>query len=386
MPSQTRISGGGVLRARAAGAIAIALLAALPDQAATQAPAPGAAAPVRVGTVAVEARPVARALTVTGRVEGIDRVELRARIDGFLEEVSFVEGQQVAEGDLLYRIERGLFEAAVAVAEGDRAQARAEKELADIELDRAEKLLARQVGTAEARDVAKAGADRAAGALIAAEAALARARINLGYTEIRAPVAGRIGRTALTRGAVVGPASGVLATLVSQDPMHVTFPVSARELLRPEGAGERVPPSEVRVRLRFLEGSTYAHEGRIDFVDVTVDRATDTVLARSTIANPDRALIDGQLVTVILEAGTPTDRVVVPQAALIADQGGVYVLAVVEGRAAVRRIRTAGMIGPDIVVTEGLAAGDLVIVEGIEHARPGAPVLASPVEPDVKAN
>ncbi|MDT8343830.1 MAG: efflux RND transporter periplasmic adaptor subunit [Thermohalobaculum sp.] len=354
--------------------LVVALLAAT-SAASAQTSAP-AAVPVTVVPVTLEG--VARSLTATGRVQAISKVELLARVEGFLETVEFKDGAAVAAGDLLYRIEPGLFEAAVKQAEGLLVEARAAKTLADIELERAEQLLSREVGTVQQRDIAKAGSDRAAGKVSEAEASLATAKINLGYTGIHAPVAGRIGRTAVTKGAVVGPASGVLATIVSEDPMYVSFPVSAREFLRGKDSPERVAPSEVRVRLRFLDGSFYGQEGRIDFVDVSVDQATDTVMARSTLANPDRTLIDGQLVTVHLQAGTPVERPVVPQTALIADQGGLYVFAVVDGKAEVRRVTTAGVQGTNVVIGEGLAAGDLVVVGGMERLRPGLPVQANP--------
>jgi membrane fusion protein (multidrug efflux system) len=353
---------------------ALGLAAALSASGAVGQTAP---APIPVGTVAVTTRPVAGALTATGRVEAIDRVEVRARIEGFLDEVAFEEGQTVAAGDTLYRIERGSFEAAVRQAEGALEQARAEKTLADIQLTRAEELLVKRVGTEVARDQARAESQRSAGSVASAEARLATARIELGYTDVLAPVAGRIGRTALTRGAVVSPAAGPLAVIVSQDPMRVVFPISARQFLRRDG--EPADPADVRVRLRFADGSFYAHEGRIDFVDVSVDRATDSVIARSTLPNPDGVLIDGQLVTVVLEAGTPVEKPVIPQQALIADQGGVYVFTVEDRLAAVRRVRTGAPVGPDIVIEEGLSAGDLVIVEGVERVRAGAAVLAQPI-------
>ena len=369
----------------AAGALALSLALAAPGAFAQQAAPAAAPAAIPVGTVAVEMRPVTGSLTVTGRIAAIDRVELRARVDGFLEEVAFEEGQTVAEGAPLYRIERGNFEAAARSAEGALVQSKAARDLADIQLARAQELLDRDAGTAVARDQAKAEADRSAGAVIEAEAALARARIELDYTEIKAPVAGRIGRTALTRGAVVGPSSGVLATIVSQDPMRVVFPVSAREFLRPDASGARPDPASIRVRLKFLNGAFYEHEGRIEFIDVSVDQATDTVMARATIANPDRALIDGQLVTVVLEAGDPVEKPVTPQQALLADQSGLYVFTVEDGKAAVRRVRAGVTLGADIVIEDGLAAGDLVVVEGIERLRPGVAVTAQPiVRPDAQ--
>ena len=166
---------------------------------------------------------------------------------------------------------------------------------------------------------------------MAEEANLRSAQINLGYTDISAPIAGKIGRTSLTKGNVVGPESGPLTTIVSQDPMYVTFPVSQREFLEAQdGRGERDPKS-IKVRIRFSDGSVYDRLGVVNFIDVTVDRTTDTVTARATIPNPRGVLIDGQLVRVLLEGGEPKEEVVIPQSALIADQQGVYVFVVEDG-------------------------------------------------------
>ncbi len=134
----------------------------------------------------------------------------------------------------------------------------------------------------------------------------------------------------------------------------------------------------IKIKIRFADGSIYKHEGTVNFVDVSVDRATDTVLARATMPNPDGALIDGQLVSVAVEAGAPQEKVVVPQAALIADQQGVYVFVVEDGKAVVKRIKTGGDSGANIVVEDGLKGGEQVIVEGLQSIRPGQPVQASP--------
>lgn len=363
------------------------LAAALGAVAASAALAQDGAAPaaIPVGTVTVENRPVTGALSVVGRVMAIDRVEVRARVDGFLQKVAFTEGQTVKEGQLLFQIEPDQFQADVRAAEGALAQRQAEKELADVQLARAQELLNKNTGTVVDRDKAKAEADRSAGAVTTAQSQLATAQINLGYTEIRAPIAGRIGRSALTKGAVVGPSSGSLATIVSQNPIYVLFSVSAREFLRRDAGGNPVEPSSIRVRLRLGDGSYYKEEGRIDFVDVTVDQATDTVTGRTTVANPDGVLIDGQLVTVILERGQPIEKPVVPQQALIADQGGLYVFVVEDGKAVVRRVKPGIAVGPDVAIDDGLKPGDQVIIEGIERIRPGAAVLAMPVAA-LKAN
>ena len=214
---------------------------------------------------------------------------------------------------------------------------------------------------------------------MAAEADLRTAKINLSYTDITAPIAGKIGRTNLTKGNVVGPENGPLTTIVSQDPMYVTFPVSQREFLQFKDSDPGPAVNTIKVRIRFSDGSIYDQVGVINFIDVTVDRTTDTVIVRATIANPKGVLIDGQLVRVILESGEPKHQIVIPQSALIADQQGVYVFVVGDGKAVVKRVKLGDETGTDVVVEDGLAAGTQVIVEGLQNVRPGIAVRASPV-------
>ncbi|MER2266747.1 efflux RND transporter periplasmic adaptor subunit [Methylobacterium oxalidis] len=339
---------------------------------------PGSALPV--GTVVAERKAIDKALDFVGRVEAVSRVEVRARVTGFLDAVLFKEGELIKDGAELYRIEPDLFEAAVKQAQGALERSRAAQSLAEIQLDRAQELLNRNSGTVVARDQARAALDQAKGAVTGDEANLQTARINLGYTQIAAPIAGKVGRTSVTKGNVVGPDSGVLTSIVSQDPMYVTFPVSQREFLRYQQGGDRPDRSKVGVRIRFQDGSEYGQVGRVDFVNISVDRATDTVVVRAVMPNPAGALRDGQLVRVALQVGAPEQKVVVPQAALIADQGGVYLFIVEDGRAAMRRVKAgAGGTGPDTVVEEGLSGGELVIVDGLQRVRPGILVQATPV-------
>ena len=228
------------------------------------------------------------------------------------------------------------------------------------------------------RDQRVAEEQTAKGDVLVAEAALQTAKINLGYTEIKAPISGLIGRTSVTKGNVVGPDSGVLTTIVSRDPMYVTVPVSQREFLQLEGKDRRDAGNGVTVNLRFSDGSVYDFPGKINFVDVSVDRATDSVLVRATVPNPKGQLIDGQLVQVSIQGDKPEEKILAPQAALIADQQGVYVFVVDDGKAAVRRLKIGGESGPNVIVDSGLDAGEQVIVEGVEALRPGSPVIASP--------
>jgi membrane fusion protein, multidrug efflux system len=339
----------------------------------------GAPAAVSVGTVAAERKPIAQSLDFVGRVEAVNRVEIKARVTGYLEAVLFKEGDLIKEGDALYRIEKGLFQAAVEQAQGALERSKAAKVLTVVQLQRAESLLKSNAGTAVARDQAQAADQQADGQIMTDEASLSTANINLGYTDIVAPISGKVGRTNITKGNVIGPDSGSLTVIVSQDPMYVTFPVSQREFLRAQEAGHQVDIRNIKVRLRFADGSTYKEEGQINFVDVTVNRATDTVLVRASFPNPSGGLIDGQLVRVGLESATPEEKVVVPQAALIADQEGIYVFVVEDGKAAVKRVKTAGEDGTDVVIDQGLSGGEQVIIEGLQGVRPGIAVRASPL-------
>lgn len=357
-----------------AGLSAALLLAAL----AVPADAQKAAAPA-VGTVYAERKPIAKAMDFIGRIEAIDRVVVQVRVKGYLEKILFKEGDVVKQGDALYQIEKGMFQAAVEDAQGALERAKATKALTEIQLQRKEELLSKQAGTAVARDEAFAADEEARGAMLQAQARLDKANIDLGYTDITSPISGKISKTNVTAGNVVSPDSGSLTLIVSQDPMYVTFPVSQRDLLQAQVSGRAAELKDIKVRLRFANGSMYQQEGTINFVDVSVNRATDTVIARATMPNPDGILIDGQLVGVVLESGRPDERVVVPQAALIADQEGVYVFIVEDGKAAVRRVRTGAESGADIVILDGLKGGEQVIVEGLQSVRPGQDVMATPL-------
>jgi len=332
-----------------------------------------------VGTVFAERQQVAQTRDFVGRVNAIGRVEVQARVKGYLEAVLFKEGDLVKEGDHLYHIEKGEYQAAVEQAQGALERSKAAKSLTAIQLARAEDLLAKSAGTAVARDQALAEDQRSAGDVMSDQAKLDNANRNLGYTDTVSPITGKISKTNVTAGNVVGPDSGDLTLIVSQDPMYVTFPVSQRDFLT-----LRVNPKDLKVKIRFADGTTYNQVGTINFVDVSVDRATDTVLVRATMPNPGGVLIDGELVTVVLETEKPQEKVMVPQAALIADQEGTYVFVVEDGKAAIRRIKPGGEIGPDVIVNDGLKGGEQVIVEGLQSIRPGQPVKAAPTSASLK--
>jgi membrane fusion protein, multidrug efflux system len=332
---------------------------------------------VAVGTVAAERKAITNSGIFVGRVEAVERVEIRARVTGYLEEVLFKEGDLVKEGAPLYRIEKGLFEAAVASAEAAVERSKAAKVLTDVQLRRAQELLDKNSGTVVARDQAQAADQQAEGQVMGDQANLATAKINLGYTSIVSPITGKIGKTNITKGNVVDPSGGVLTVIVSQDPMYVSFPISQRDYLAARERKAKV--GLAKVRIRFSDGATYAEVGEINFVGVSVNRSTDTILIRATLPNPEGALIDGQLVQVVLDSGTAEERVLVPQAALIADQAGTYVFVVEDGKAVVKRLKIGAEVGADAIVVQGLNGGEQVIVQGLQGVRSGMPVQAAPL-------
>ena len=342
---------------------------------------------IPVGVLPAELRPITQATEFVGRVEAVERVEIRARVTGFLQEVLFKEGDIVKEGDVLYRIEPDTFQAAIQQAQGALFEAQGKFANATAQRARTQELTKTDAASKALLDVRIADEKSAQGDVVIADANLKTANVNLGYTEITAPITGEVGRTKLTKGNVVGPDSGPLTVIVSRDPMYVTFPVSQREFLHVQEDADRKVGAErgqqFAVRISFSDGSTYDQTGRINFVDVTVDRATDTVLVRASFPNPNGRLIDGQLVRVAVESDKPEEKVLIPQTALIVDQQGTYVFVVADGKAAVQRIKLGGMSGPYAIVDDGLKGGEQVIVQGMESLRPGTPVLASPAPPPI---
>jgi len=340
-----------------------------------------APAKIPVGTVAAEKRAIEKTADFVGRIEAVNRVDVRARVTGYLDEVLFKDGAIVKVGTPLFRIERAPFEAAVEQAQGALERAQGTLKNATVQRQRAEDLLRTSAGSEAVRDQRVAEEQGALGDRTTAEANLKTAQINLGYTEITSPIAGRIGRTKLTKGNVVGPDSGVLVQIVSSDPMYVTFPVSQREFLGLKTNNVTEGQNAPFVSLKFADGTAYDQKGRVDFVDVSVDRATDTVLVRAVIPNPDNKLIDGTLVRVTVQAEKSEEKVLIPQSALIADQQGGYVFAVEDGKAVVKRVKIGAEIGAYVVVEQGLVGNEQIVVEGLQNLRPGSPVLASPVAP-----
>ncbi|HYN37994.1 MAG TPA: efflux RND transporter periplasmic adaptor subunit [Rhodospirillales bacterium] len=357
----------------------VAVLAACRDDShAQQQPEPPPAAVIVAPVEKVDINP---RIEYVGQTVAVDTVDLRARVEATLVRRAFVEGDDVAAGTLLFGLERDPFEAAVEAAAARVAEQRAAVVRTRRDLERARTLYGQGNVSQQTLDRATADQQQADALLRASEADLRQAQIDLGYTQVTAPFDGRIGRSVYSVGQWVGPDSGVLATLVKLDPIYVVFNVSERRYLdyrlRVEQATREDKPTPAYVpRVRLSNGAEYGRPGRLTFVDNTVDPSTGTIAVRAEFANPEKLLVPGLFVTVLLDQAEAKPALLVPQAAVQEDQGGRFVLVVGEGdRVEVRRIDTGARIGIRWEVTSGLNEGERVIWEGIQKARPGAAVV-----------
>jgi membrane fusion protein (multidrug efflux system) len=321
-------------------------------------------------------------------VQATDRVDIVARVTAFIQERHFTEGAEVHQGDLLYRLERPPFEADVQAKQAAVAQQAALLRNAAITLNRAQTLLSTPAGQRSTVDDAQAQQASLAAQLMSAQAQLKSSQINLDYTEIHAPISGKIGRTALTIGNVVSPSSGALVTIVSQDPMYVLFPISARAALDlRDRYADKGGFKAVRVKIRLPEGGIYAQTGQLDYVDPSIATNTDTLMLRARFPNPlgtaeqssFRVLVDGEFVTAIVEGVEPVLALGIPRASVLTDQQGSYVYVVGPDKKVEQRRITLGQSTPaTAVVLDGLKDGETVVADGIQRVRPGIVVNPAP--------
>jgi len=338
------------------------------------------APPPAVTVKPVENREVTDTKTFIGRVAAIDKVEVVARVPGFIEERNFTEGQIVKKGDLLFRIEQDTYRAAVDQHTANVAKAKAAEVNANLQLKRNQELVKTQAAPQATVDQLAAAEQSAQADILQAQALLEQARINLGYTEIHSPIDGKIGIANFTVGNLVQPSSGPLATIVSQDPIYVTFQPSEADVIdyKRRLAASGGKNQHLNVHIKLPDGTIYTHPGLTNFLDVQVQPNTDTVTVRAQLPNPEGLLIPGGVVSVIVERGPPQQSLVVPQSAVLLDQAGHYVMVVDDAKKVEqRRIATGAEKDRDVIVTQGLKEGELIIVDGVQKVRPGQVVSAT---------
>ncbi|WP_150298785.1 efflux RND transporter periplasmic adaptor subunit [Pseudomonas profundi] len=344
--------------------------------------------PPTVSVVTVETQPVANVVEIPGRVEAIAVAEVRARVDGIIQKRLYEEGTDVEAGQQLFQIDPREMQANINSAEAalDRAKATAANAAQDVK--RYEGLVAKQAISQQEYDTALARLRTARADVSQAEAAVETAELNLGYTRVESPIDGVAGRAEVTVGALVSAANGTLLTRVEQfDPVYVNFSQSSSDLLSvraqiASGALEMPEKGKVPVQLVLENGEPYPHTGYVDFLAMSIDRATGTVAVRAQVPNPDRLLLPGQFVEAQVEVGTRPASILLPQRAVIMNERGASVMVVDEQDVAQsREVRTGSMYDGKWVILEGLERGETVIVEGWQKARPGTPVTPEPYDP-----
>jgi membrane fusion protein (multidrug efflux system) len=350
-------------------------------------PGPGAMAPaVSVVTVTPQRAVITKELP--GRTRPYAVSDVRPQVSGILKQRLFVEGSRVSAGQPLYQIDDTLYRAAVDSAEALLTNARAALTTARLRAERYESLRKERSISQQDYDDAQAALEQAQAGVAEREAALAIARINLGYTLITAPIAGRIGRSHLTQGALVtANQAQSLATIQTLDPIFVDINQSSAELnaLRRATAGDG-PAAEASagVALTLDDGTPYALEGTLQFSEVVVDPNTGTVTLRAVFPNPDAVLLPGMFVRATIVTGIDDAALLVPQRGVSRDSRGNATALIVddEGMVQMRELEVEQTIGSDWLVTSGIRPGDRVIVEGLQFVRPGRPATVRPFEDD----
>ncbi|MEO5347558.1 MAG: efflux RND transporter periplasmic adaptor subunit [Magnetococcus sp. YQC-9] len=348
--------------------------------------APAAPPPMEVERVAAVKKVISLRQEVPGRLQAIRSAEIRARVEGIVERQLFTEGSEIEAGTPLYRLDGRTLEARVKLAQANLERAMAERNLAGKTLSRYKSLVEQDTVSRREYDQADAQFKKSSADIQASEAELTRARLDLEFANITTPISGRVGRSLVTEGALVGQKEPTHLTTVEQlDPIRVNFTESGSEFFRMRRAirqGEARLVEDVDVRLILEDDQEYALPGKLQFTDMAVDPQTGAVALRAEFSNPERVLLPGQFVRVRLAMAT-REGIVIPQRAVqYAPQGQIVMMVDEANKVVPRPIQTGGFSGQEWIVTEGLKEGEKVIVEGVQKLRPGTIVspkdVASP--------
>jgi RND family efflux transporter MFP subunit len=319
-----------------------------------------------------------------GRFVSVDMVEMRARVSGYLEKIGFQDGQLVKQGDLLFTIDRRPFETTVAQTKAQLAQARANLAFAESDLARGSQLVRDKTITEQTFDQRTQAKRVAEASVQAQEAAVRQAELDLQFTELKAPVAGRIGDRRVSPGNLVtggtGGSTTLLATIVSIDPMRFEFTFDEASFLRYERiAGASTDDASrskgLKVLLRLIDEADFTHEGTVDFVDNVIDRSSGTIRGRAQIPNPKGLFTPGMFARVRVPGSVPYEALLVPDVAIASEQVRKYVLVVGDDNTAKQKYVTLGQLAGNLrVIKDGLVADDKVIVNGLARIRPNIKV------------
>ena len=343
--------------------------------------APPAPPPPEVTTITIGVQPISNVVELPGRVQAFRTAEVRARVDGIIQRRLYEEGTDVGAGRALFQIDPRQMRASANAASAQLARAQASAANAGQVARRYSGLVKEQAISAQEYDSAIATQRTAQADVANARAQVDAARLNLGYATVTAPISGRVGRAQVTEGALASAAQGTLLTTIEQiDRVYINFAQSSSDLLalrQSVASGSLNLPSlnKVSVQLILEDGSIYPFTGQIDFLDLSIDKATGTAALRAEFVNPGRTLLPGQFVRARLLAGTRPNGIAVPQRAVKLTSDGATVLVVgAKNLVELRKVKLGTMQGDQWAVLEGLNAGERVIVDGQQKAMPGQPV------------
>ena len=344
-----------------------------------------------VGIVTLKSAPLQITTELPGRTSAYRIAEVRPQVSGIILKRNFVEGSDIQAGVSLYQIDPATYQASYDSAKGDLAKAQAAANMDQLTVKRYQKLLGTKYISQQDYDTAVATAQQSNAAVVAAKAAVETARINLAYTKVTSPISGRIGKSAVTEGALVqNGQTTALATVQQLDPIYVDVTQSSNDFLRlkQELADGRLKQENGKAKVELVtnDGLKYPQSGTLEFSDVTVDQTTGSITLRAIFPNPDHTLLPGMFVRARLEEGINPDALLVPQQGVTrTPRGDASVMVVGEGdKVEVRQVTASQAIGDKWLVTDGLKSGDRVIVTGLQKIKPGVQVKAQEVVSDDK--